>query len=124
MGSKKTIQMIRQLGLCVGMMGALAACGHKELPAQGDRTLQVFDHTPVRFAPDVYTGSFNERAADSIYHLVNGRILLKRIPEQYDTHAPTTYGKIQCVLDYISGMTDVYALDLYRKITGMSLPAV
>ena len=79
MGSKKTIQMIRQLGLCVGMMGALAACGHKELPAQGDRTLQVFDHTPVRFAPDVYTGSFNEPAADSIYHLVNGRILLKRI---------------------------------------------
>lgn len=51
-------------------------------------------------------------------------LLLKRIPEQYDTNAPTTYGKIQCVLDYISGMTDVYALDLYRKITGMSLPAV
>jgi dGTPase len=52
------------------------------------------------------------------------RLLLQRIPEQYDTHAPTVYGKIQCVLDYISGMTDVYALDLYRKITGMSLPAV
>lgn len=52
------------------------------------------------------------------------KLLLKRIPEQYDTNAPSTYGKIQCVLDYISGMTDVYALDLYRKITGMSLPAV
>ncbi|MDR2919480.1 MAG: dNTP triphosphohydrolase [Tannerella sp.] len=52
------------------------------------------------------------------------KLLLQRIPEQYDTKAPTTYGKIQCVLDYISGMTDVYALDLYRKITGMSLPAV
>ena len=52
------------------------------------------------------------------------KLLLRRIPEQYDTNAPTTYGKIQCVLDYISGMTDVYALDLYRKITGMSLPAV
>ena len=52
------------------------------------------------------------------------KLLLQRIPEQYDTNAPTTYGKIQCVLDYISGMTDVYALDLYRKITGMSLPAV
>ena len=52
------------------------------------------------------------------------KLLLRRIPEQYDTTAPTTYGKIQCVLDYISGMTDVYALDLYRKITGMSLPAV
>ena len=52
------------------------------------------------------------------------KLLLNRIPEQYDVHATTTYGKIQCVLDYISGMTDVYALDLYRKITGMSLPAV
>lgn len=52
------------------------------------------------------------------------KLLLRRIPEQYDTNAPSTYGKIQCVLDYISGMTDVYALDLYRKITGMSLPAV
>jgi dGTPase len=52
------------------------------------------------------------------------RLLLQRIPEQYDTHATTVYGKIQCILDYISGMTDVYALDLYRKVTGMSLPAV
>ena len=52
------------------------------------------------------------------------KLLLRRIPEQYDTNAPTIYGKVQCVLDYISGMTDVYALDLYRKITGMSLPAV
>ncbi|MDR1813568.1 MAG: dNTP triphosphohydrolase [Tannerella sp.] len=52
------------------------------------------------------------------------KLLLNRVPAQYDVFAPTTYGKIQCALDYISGMTDVYALDLYRKITGMSLPAV
>jgi len=51
-------------------------------------------------------------------------LLLNRVPEQYDVHAPTVYGKVQCALDYISGMTDVYALDLYRKITGQSLPAV
>ena len=41
-----------------------------------------------------------------------------------DGYTPTLYGKIQAVLDYISGMTDVYALDLYRKIKGNSLPAV
>ncbi len=52
------------------------------------------------------------------------KLLLSRVPDQYDVYASTTYGKIQCALDYISGMTDVYALDLYRKITGMSLPAV
>ncbi|MCL1867774.1 MAG: deoxyguanosinetriphosphate triphosphohydrolase [Paludibacter sp.] len=48
--------------------------------------------------------------------------LLMRIPTQYETAAPTAYGKIQAVLDYISGMTDVYALDLYRKITGINIP--
>ena len=52
------------------------------------------------------------------------RLLLSRVPSQYNVHSPTIYGKIQCALDYISGMTDVYALDLYRKITGLSLPAV
>ncbi len=51
-------------------------------------------------------------------------MLLSRIPAQYDTESPTTYGKIQAVLDYISGMTDIYALDLYRKINGMSLPTL
>lgn len=52
------------------------------------------------------------------------KLWFARIPEQYDMHRPTMYGKIQSALDYISGMTDVYALDLYRKLTGMSLPAV
>jgi dGTPase len=50
--------------------------------------------------------------------------LLMRIPEQYETDSPTVYGKIMAVLDYISGMTDIYALDLYRKITGMSIPTL
>lgn len=50
--------------------------------------------------------------------------LLQRIPQQYDIYAADDYCKIQSVLDYISGMTDVYALDLYRKINGMSLPTL
>ncbi len=52
------------------------------------------------------------------------KLLINRVSQQYDVQAPTLYGKIQAVLDYISGMTDVYALDLYRKINGNSLPAV
>jgi len=50
--------------------------------------------------------------------------LLLRIPEQYETDSKSTYGKVMSVLDYISGMTDVYALDLYRKITGISIPGI
>lgn len=49
------------------------------------------------------------------------QVLLKRLSSQYDTNQTTTYGRIQCALDYISGMTDLYALDLYRRITGMNL---
>lgn len=52
------------------------------------------------------------------------KLLLDRVPEQYETDSLRLYGKIQSVIDYISGMTDVYALDLYRKITGIGLPVV
>lgn len=52
------------------------------------------------------------------------QLLLRRVPEQYEVHSKSLYTRILAILDYISGMTDVYALDLYRKITGMSLPAV
>lgn len=52
------------------------------------------------------------------------RLLLSKVPQQYDVNAPTLFGKIQAAIDHISGMTDVYALDLYRKLNGMSLPAV
>ncbi|RRD59657.1 dGTP triphosphohydrolase [Tannerella forsythia] len=71
-------------------------------------------------------GYLLETVIDAVLHPEHAysQLLLSRVPGQYDIKAPTTYGKIQCALDYISGMTDVYALDLYRKITGMSLPAV
>lgn len=52
------------------------------------------------------------------------QILIHRVSSQYDILAPTLYGRIMAVLDYISGMTDVFALDLYRKINGMSLATV
>ncbi|MBE6283640.1 MAG: deoxyguanosinetriphosphate triphosphohydrolase [Mediterranea massiliensis] len=52
------------------------------------------------------------------------QLLINRVSSQYKINAPDLFEKIQAVLDYISGMTDVFALDLYRKINGNSLPAV
>lgn len=49
------------------------------------------------------------------------RLLLSQVPRQYDVDAPTLYGRLQAVVDHVSGMTDVYALDLFRKLNGMSL---
>ena len=52
------------------------------------------------------------------------KLIINRVSSQYEIDSPTLYGRIQAVLDCISGMTDVYALDLYRKLNGMSLPIV
>ncbi|MDE7426330.1 MAG: dNTP triphosphohydrolase [Muribaculaceae bacterium] len=52
------------------------------------------------------------------------RLLLSKVPEQYDVHAQDLFSKIQAVVDHVSAMTDVYALDLYRRLNGHSLPAV
>ena len=49
------------------------------------------------------------------------RLLLAKFPDQYDVNAPTLFGRIQAVLDHVSAMTDVYALDLYRKLNGIQL---
>ena len=50
--------------------------------------------------------------------------LLSLIPSQYENSDQTIYGKIQSVVDFVSGMTDLFALNLYRKITGMELPGI
>lgn len=52
------------------------------------------------------------------------RLLINRVSSQYNIHAPGLDERIQAVLDYVSGMTDVFALDLYRKINGNSLPEI
>ncbi len=52
------------------------------------------------------------------------RLLLSRVPGQYEMRSPVLYCRLLAVLDYISGMTDEYALDLYRKINGISLPTL
>ena len=50
--------------------------------------------------------------------------LVAMIPEQFYTSKSDTYSKIRTVLDYVSGMTDIYAVDLYRKIKGISIPSL
>ena len=52
------------------------------------------------------------------------RLLLSQASPQYELTHPSLTCRIMGVLDYISGMTDVFALDLYRKINGHSLPGV
>lgn len=50
--------------------------------------------------------------------------LLRRVSSQYEINAPDLETRLMAVLDFISGMTDVFALDFYQKINGSALPIV
>ena len=50
--------------------------------------------------------------------------LRKRFSNQYDINSNDFETRIMAVIDFISGMTDIFALDIYQKIQGISLPIV
>ncbi len=57
-------------------------------------------------------------------HRYYSQQLIERVSSQYDITAPQLETRLMAVIDYIAGMTDVYALDVYQKINGISLPIV
>lgn len=52
--------------------------------------------------------------------------MLKLVSTQFPlTLTPdSVYNDVQSIVDFISGMTDLYAIDLYRKITGITIPEI
>lgn len=47
------------------------------------------------------------------------------VPQQYHvSDDASVYLKVQSIVDFVSGMTDDYALNLYRKISGINLPKI
>ena len=50
--------------------------------------------------------------------------LMMRVSSQYDIDSSDLETRLMAVIDYVCGMTDVYALDIYQKINGISLPIV
>ena len=50
--------------------------------------------------------------------------LIDRVSSQYDISDKDLETRIMAVIDYIAGMTDIFALDVYQKINGISLPIV
>ncbi len=57
---------------------------------------------------------------NSAYH----RKLVELIPKQFHTKESDPYTRILSVLDFVSGMTDLYAVELFRKIKGISFPTL
>lgn len=99
---------------------AYSACSHFAA-SKIYRSKEVLD---IELAGYHIIGSLLERYVHAVLtpsHAYS-TILLNRVPEQYNMHSHSVTERVQAVIDFISGMTDVYALDLYRKIKGMDVP--
>lgn len=91
-----------------------------------DKIYRAPDVVDIEIAGNRIITYLMSRFTDAVLHpdKNTSQLLLAKVPLQYDINAPTLYGRLQSVLDHISGMTDVYALDLFRKLNGHSLPAI
>ncbi len=90
---------------------------------------EIYNHRSVieiEIAGYKIIGTLLEEFIDAVTHPKNlySKKILSLLPGQYKTESDLPYPKIQSIVDFISGMTDVFALDLYRKIKGISLPGV
>jgi dGTPase len=47
--------------------------------------------------------------------------LLRLIPKQFSINQDNLYANIQSVVDFIAGMSDLFAVDLYRRIKGITI---
>ncbi|MEE4285897.1 MAG: deoxyguanosinetriphosphate triphosphohydrolase [Mariniphaga sp.] len=90
---------------------------------------EVYNHRTVveiEIAGFKIIGTLLDEFVGAVVHPENkyNKKILSLLPEQYRPQSENLYHKIQSAVDFISGMTDIFALDLYRKITGISLPGV
>lgn len=50
--------------------------------------------------------------------------ILRLIPQQYIPSGSSKYERLLAAADFVSGMTDVYALEMYRTFEGISIPGI
>ncbi|MEJ2394348.1 MAG: deoxyguanosinetriphosphate triphosphohydrolase, partial [Candidatus Thiodiazotropha sp.] len=82
---------------------------------------QVISELLERFIPIIDDVAEHGEAASP-----RSKMMIRLIPEQFlgVGHQPATddYTRLLRLTDFVSGMTDSYAVSLYKKVTGISLP--
>lgn len=120
----------------------LLACSPVGVPLQA--VLQVAKETiyTVRPALEIETAGFEVLGAllalftqaveakagvPAVRYTTRERMLMNLLPKQFLAHAgepdPDPYVRLLQVADFVAGMTDSYAVDMYRKLKGYDLPA-
>ena len=75
---------------------------------------------------DIFISAVNEASIGKAGKITpKNKTILKLLPGKVLSDAPSNndlYSRLLKITDYISGMTDSYAVSLFRKIKGISLP--
>ena len=104
------IENARQRIYCAPEVVGIQAAGFQVISDLLERFTRVVDDVADR----------GERASP------HSRMLIRLVPEQFIgvDRVPVTdaYQRLLMLTDFVSGMTDSYAVSLYKKVTGISLP--
>ena len=75
---------------------------------------------------EAFVTTVNDIAANGSNASPKSRMLIHLIPEQFagPGRRPIAelYRRVLAITDFVSGMTDSYAVALFKKLTGISLP--
>ncbi len=71
---------------------------------------------------DVFFGAADDIARHGDGAAPKSKKLLKLVPAQFLAPGGTPYERLLRMTDFVSGMTDSYAVSLYKKVRGISLP--
>jgi dGTPase len=104
------IEMARQRIYCAPEVVSIQAAGFQVISDLLERFVQVVDDVAHK------GDSASPRS----------RMLIRLIPEQFigpaGVPSDDAYRRLLLLTDFVSGMTDSYAVSLYKKVTGISLP--
>ena len=117
----------RFTGSLIDHIGAVPAAGYKRCSEMAYARLYRAGYVvDVDLAGNRIITLLLDKLIDAVMHPERNysQLLLNKFPQQYDVHAPSLFEKVQAVLDHISAMTVVYALNLYRQLNGIALPTV
>ncbi|NLF42122.1 MAG: deoxyguanosinetriphosphate triphosphohydrolase [Bacteroidales bacterium] len=77
--------------------------------------VEITGYNVIGFLLEEFTLAFLKPESDY------NKKLLSLMPAQYVEPGTDLYGKLRSVIDFVSGMTDIYAVELYRQIKGIDL---
>ena len=87
--------------------------GHKAVVEIENAGYNVMYELLNHFIPSVLKAKDERKSYD--------KMALKLLPKQFHYENGTDYQKVLGVIDFVSGMTDNFATDLYRKIKGIDI---